>query len=983
MKNYYKEENVTIDEVLAVAPGLKGKGNQYSGPCPYCRAEGGDTKGDNLSYNPTEGARCWASAGNEHGKQLFKEIYARRRTKQEVYKNSSKISYKDEDVRKYSKELIDNSDMLNLVMEATGLTKKTIKACKIGYSKEHQLFTLPMYDIDGNITGLEFRKPKNEQGKLFALAFKTKGYAEDSKRCLSKINTPLTPKKALICAGYKDGYAACQYLQELGIIEEYQILTNCNGEPNTAKALKEHIEFLNGFEKVILCLDNDKAGKAATKKVEKEIPVPIYKFDLAHIKGIDEYINDFNDFYKHVKEHNLKGNFIEQNLKLSIHSVLKLYVKNTDMPLNKTCKAEILPEHQKFLEFLPDGILSFGNHYFKVRYAPDENTLYYKRKSNFTLNIVRTVVFNTLGHESKQEYKLEITTNLGEHTTKSQILTQKEILDVRNLHEVLKQGGVHIHCLSETDFKNVILEELKNCKQELSIYKNPSLVTHNKKAFWAYNNAFIDLATDEIFTPDEVLKNKISPIKTDRNNEVSLTVDKGMHTPNLFIPECDSKTFFEKSNDDYLKGFEADSVTIQAAITKALCLNTIKAYGNKIEPFLALGTALMSPFVNLMYEKSMGYPINFLYGEAASGKSNLLQTIACIFGFDIRFLSSGNDTSYNLLHNTEYYNALPVLYAEIENNMRKGFETTVKAVYDRNSRKRMTDFGKKQDVRAVNATLHFASNDRAHKNPQTATRLVYTEFYKDNFYPKEASKLNHIRDKYISCILPEILKFYKEKEFLFNEFDKNVHSIKNIYLDVDSRCVNNIAIAKLGMDLLFKVAGFNEDFYESDECKTLNENFEKYVKSYDTTVHTQDCFEKFLDIFLILAKQNKINYGDEYVFNSKNKTISIYLKDIYPLFKKEYKQMEDYGSSIPHAADIKNYAKKRKHEVEKVVHFKKGKTNRCIQITVKDSDEFLNHMLDQLLSIEEERILSESAKRDGTRTKFQKSDNYIGAEDII
>lgn len=982
MANYYNGGEATVEEVLAIAPELKGKGNQYNGACPYCRAEGGDTKGDNLNYNPNRGAYCGASTDNVHGKQLYKDIYARRREKQEAYQKSSKISYKDEDVRKYSQELMNNNDMLNLVVTTTGLTKKTIKDCKIGYIKEHEVFTLPMYDIDGSIVGLEFRKPENSKGKVFGFAFKTKGYAADPKRCLSKINTPLNPKKALICAGYKDGYAAYQYLQELGLADEYMILTNTNGEPNTAKALKEHIEFLEQFEQIILCLDNDKAGKAATKKIEKEIPVSIYKFDLTHIKGIDEYINDFNDFYKHVKKHNLPGNLIEQNLKLSIHSILKLYVTNIDIPLNKTCKIEISPEHVKFLEFLPEGLLSFGNCCFHVRYNSDENVLCYKRKSNFTVNVGRTVVFNTFGHENRQEYKLEITTNIGEHTTKSQILTQKELLDVRNLHEVLKEGGVHIHSFTDTEFKNILLEELKNCRQELHIYKNPSLVIHNGKDYWAYKNAIIDLSQDEILVPEEILKNKISPIKIGKNNELSLSVDKGMHAPKLFITKENFKTFFEKSKDNYLNEFQADSETIQSAIAKALCMNTINTYNNKVEAFMAIGTALLSPFVNLLFEKTLGYPINFLYGEAASGKSNLLQTIACIFGFDIRYLSSGNDTAYNLLHNTEYYNALPILYSEIENNLRKSFETTVKAVYDRNSRKRMKGYGQEQDIRAVNATLHFASNDRAHKNSQTATRLVYTEFYKADFKPKEASKLNHIRENYISCILPEILKFYKDKEFLLNEFDRIVKAIKEIQPDIDLRCVNNIAIAKLGMDLLFKVADFAENFYEGEQYKTLIANFANYIKSYETAVSTQDCFEKFLEIFLILAKQNKINYGNEYVFNTKNKTVSIYLKDAYPLFKKEYKQMEDYGTSIPDAADIKNYAKKRNYEVEKVVQFKKDKRNRCIQIVVNETDEFLNHLLDQLLDVERERALKERAKKDGIRTKFQDSDN-CKEKDII
>jgi len=982
MKTYYNGGNVTIEEVLAIAPGLQGRGKEKKGPCPYCQAEGGDTSGDNLHFHPDRGAFCGACENNSHASQLFKDIHARRREKQEAYQKSSKISYKDEDVRKYSQELINNNDMLNLVIKATGLTKKTIKDCKIGYIKEDEVFTLPMYDIDGGIVGLEFRKPENSKGKAFGFVSKTKGYAADPKRCLSKINTPLNPKKALICAGYKDGYAAYQYLQELGLADEYMILTNTNGEPSTAKALKENIEFLGQFEQVILCLDNDKAGKIATKQIEKEIPVPVYKFDLSHIKGIDEYINDFNDFYKHVSENKITGNLIQENLRLSIYSVLKFYIKHVDVPLNKRLKAEISPEHADILEFLPEGIYAYRNCYFNVRYDQEKCVVAYRRKSNFTINILRTVIFNTFGHENRQEYKLEITTNVGDKTTKSQILTQKELQDVRNLHEVLKEGGVHIHSFTDTEFKNILLEELKNCSLELHIYKNPSLVIHKGKEYWAYANAIIDLSKDEILVPEEVLKNKTSPISVGKNNELSLSVDKGMHAPNLFIPKENIKTFFEKSKDSFLKEFQASSETIQAATAKAFCLNTVMAYNNKIEAFMAVGTALMSPFVNILYEKTLGYPINFLYGEAASGKSNLLQTIACIFGFDIRYLSSGNDTAYNLLHNTEYYNALPILYSEIENNLRKGFETTVKAVYDRNSRKRMTNFGKDQDIRAVNATLHFASNDRAHKNSQTATRLVYTEFYKADFSPKEASKLNHIRENYISCILPEILKFYKDKEFLLNEFDIIVKAIKEIQPDIDLRCVNNIAIAKLGMDLLFKVAGFAESFYEGVQYKTLIANFANYIKSYETAVSTQDCFEKFLEIFLVLAKQNKINYGNEYVFSSSNKTISIYLKDVYPLFKKEYKQMEDYGTLIPDAKDIKNYAKKRKYEVEKVVHFKKEKTNRCIQITVKDNDEFLKHLLDQLLDVERERVIKERAKKDGIRTKFQDSDN-CNEKDII
>ena len=61
-------------------------------------------------------------------------------------------------------------------------------------------------------------------------------------------------------------------------------------------------------------------------------------------------------------------------------------------------------------------------------------------------------------------------------TTKPIILSQKELLDLKNLHDVLKEGGIHLHCLKDTELKNILLEELSNIPEELNIFKNPSLV---------------------------------------------------------------------------------------------------------------------------------------------------------------------------------------------------------------------------------------------------------------------------------------------------------------------------------------------------------------------------------------------------------------------------------------------------------------------------------------------------------------------------
>ena len=114
------------------------------------------------------------------------------------------------------------------------------------------------------------------------------------------------------------------------------------------------------------------------------------------------------------------------------------------------------------------------------------------------------------------------------------ILSQKELLDVNNLHEILKESGIHIHTLKDAQFKNIILNELKNTNEELNIYKNPSLINHNKKNYWLYKNAIVNLETGNILKPTDKDKNIIV---VDSKNTISLDVDRGMHAPKLYIPE--------------------------------------------------------------------------------------------------------------------------------------------------------------------------------------------------------------------------------------------------------------------------------------------------------------------------------------------------------------------------------------------------------------------------------------------------------------
>lgn len=228
--NYYSNGEFTIDEVERVNgyPLRKTGPNQYQGPCKYCREEGGDTKGDNLHFNPMKGFFCGVGVDNEHGKRLAQEIVDSRKTKKQIYKKVTELGYTEKDIEKYQKELFSNKEMLNLVKGKTGFSEDVIREVKIGYSKDSNVFTLPMIALDDSIVGLEFRVPKNEKGE-FKFLCKTKGFAQNPNKLLCKINSPENPTEIFVAAGFKDGYAVLQDLKDHGRENDVLVVTNSNG----------------------------------------------------------------------------------------------------------------------------------------------------------------------------------------------------------------------------------------------------------------------------------------------------------------------------------------------------------------------------------------------------------------------------------------------------------------------------------------------------------------------------------------------------------------------------------------------------------------------------------------------------------------------------------------------------------------------------------------------------------------------------------
>ena len=305
-------------------------------------------------------------------------------------------------------------------------------------------------------------------------------------------------------------------------------------------------------------------------------------------------------------------------------------------------------------------------------------------------------------------------------------------------------------------------------------------------------------------------------------------------------------------------------------------------------------------------------------------------------------MGGGSDTSKNLLHNLEYYNCIPLLFQEIQSNLRNQFESNVKSIYDRTSRKIMQGYGNEQNVKAINGTMHFASNEIIPKNEQTMSRLIFMDLLKANFDYKKAIPFNKIRDELLSLILQDIIFFKNDFTIIEKLLDKNINLIENEKLKIDSRSVKNIAVAKTGLDVLIKISELKKEiFEEQEEFKELQANFTRYIKKYSDSVQTKDAFLLFIETFNEMLKQNCLEYNRDFKMTN-NGELAIYLEGIAGTFKKVFKTINPSDVYIPGLKEIKDSSKKYNCSPFHNVTFK-GKTKRSLLISPESTEEIKNY----------------------------------------
>lgn len=380
-------------------------------------------------------------------------------------------------------------------------------------------------------------------------------------------------------------------------------------------------------------------------------------------------------------------------------------------------------------------------------------------------------------------------------------------------------------------------------------------------------------------------------------------------------------------------------------LSQMLLSTAYKGYNNSIEPLFILGLAVMAPFRNLFLKNIKGFPVAYLYGTTSAGKTNILNSVAFMHGYDEEYIYSGDSTVLSMWQNLDSCSCIPVIYDEISRRALNDnyFEGLIKSAFQGTNRDKIAKI-----KTTIKATLIMSSNFQPPQKPEILNRLLLCNFEQQKFKVDEVRGFNDIREKYLSNILPAILK--QKSNAVMEIFNAQNENIKNIDSKLKGRCINNIAIAYTGYQILLNIA-------EEKQPNEIAISFKNFVKNYDNALKVETPWEEFIKSLPILARNKTIAFGKDYRYavrvqekiDGNNITqdvtpihLCIHFEQAYKAFSMYYRQLKrDFP---PTQKELLLYAKNDakviagKAQITKSINIG-GIKKRCLVIDIQENYE--------------------------------------------
>ena len=294
---------------------------EHKTQCPKCEIEGRDNSSDNLHvYAPVNkeysGAYCFAcgfavpsfaelrrTTTNKKPTSILTSMFTQENTNVSNEKLSSITS--DDYVKLREKRL--TQDQVNEIIASTNADPKNKRRMNKDISDKYGVRYV--YDADGKVAEMLTPVTVNEDGGEVVVGFKRRIFPKDYSKAtigyVGKLNSLIgksackSPKTLIIVAGEIDLVTA-DHLLKVGMqkypshYNDINIVTAPLGENSTVDFLRNDHEWVMKHNKIILCLDNDSAGKKATQECVDLLGEENVLVANLSYKDVNDYINPEN-----------------------------------------------------------------------------------------------------------------------------------------------------------------------------------------------------------------------------------------------------------------------------------------------------------------------------------------------------------------------------------------------------------------------------------------------------------------------------------------------------------------------------------------------------------------------------------------------------------------------------------------------------------------------------------------------------------------
>jgi len=271
---------------------------KFKSQCPKCVEKGGDKSKDNLANYSDGGKHCFSCGYHVHGDENYTPS-----EEEDMLDDIKEMSVE-------SKERIKQGTTHKVTWR--GIRPETNKFFGVTYECSQEtgapIKQFVPTTVDGGHVGYktrvfpkDFSHPVGEVGKQCDL--------------IGSFRFPNGGKYVVVCGGEVDFLSAFQMLRDYQVSkgngEKYDsvaCVTPTVGESGCGKQIQGNYKFLDSFERIVVCFDNDAAGKAAVEKITPLLPrgkvyimTPRYKDANEYLtKGKErEFVTDFYNAKKH------------------------------------------------------------------------------------------------------------------------------------------------------------------------------------------------------------------------------------------------------------------------------------------------------------------------------------------------------------------------------------------------------------------------------------------------------------------------------------------------------------------------------------------------------------------------------------------------------------------------------------------------------------------------------------------------------------